>query len=156
MPKNRLPPSFFDVSFFCSYLRSCCRRCFHPCHCHLYNSFFHNITFQSFSPFFFFLRSQNPTDRLLKAEDQSALCSRAFRSAASPRFLMSYLQLPLEKLYSWYEKFCEHQESQRLFFFILYSIEFILTLITPLSPGVTLINNVFFFFSVWMTALGSV
>lgn len=60
--------------FFCSYLRFCCRRCFHACHCHLYNSFFIQHNFSEFFPFFFSFRSQNLTHLLLKAEDQSALC----------------------------------------------------------------------------------
>lgn len=41
--------------FFCSYLRFCCRRCFHACHCHLYNSFFIQHNFSEFFPFFFLL-----------------------------------------------------------------------------------------------------
>lgn len=72
-----------------SYLSSCCRRCFYPCHCHLYNFPQHNFaefSVHQISHIYYWKRQ-------IKAHyAQTLFLGLRHRSP----FLMLYLQLPLK------------------------------------------------------------
>lgn len=138
MPKNLLSLSFFDVSFFCSYLRSCCRRCFHPCHCHLYNSFFPQHNFSELFLFFFKI-TKSHTSPAESRRSKRIMQSRAFRSATSPRVLMSYLQLPPETCILDMKDSADIKKPGWRFYFP--TVQSIPALISPFSER--LINNTF-------------
>lgn len=154
VPKNHLSPSFFDVSFFsvliCALVAG---GAFIPATVTYIILFFPNITFQSFSLFFVLDHEISHISRW-KRKIKAHYAESCFQVCdISPIFDVVFTIASQKAAFLIWNILRTSRRSVGLFFFF-YSIEFILTLISPLPADVRLINNIFF--SIRVTVLGSV